>query len=108
MGRLLYFLDFRQNAKESTMHDGALRRVCELPQDARLMMERIVGRSLLEDEVIAVNVYKAAPIGPARVGATRLLIERIERTAQSASGVPEEEIDAAIDEAAEFVRHHPE
>ncbi len=90
------------------MHDGALRKVAELSLDTRLAMERIIGRSLLEDEVIAINVYKPAPSGQAREDASRRLLERIDQTAQRAKGVPEEEIDAAIDEAADHVRHHPE
>ena len=90
------------------MHDGALRKVAELPRDTRLAMESIIGRSLLEDEVIAINVYKPAPSGQAREDASRRLLERNDKTAQSAKVVPEEEIDAAIDEAADHVRHHPE
>ena len=90
------------------MHDGALRKVAELPRDTRLAMESIIGRSLLEDEVIAINVYKPAPSGQARDEASRRLLERIDKTAQRAEGIPEEEIDAAIDEAADHVRHHPE
>ena len=90
------------------MYDGALRKVTELPTDTRHAMESILGRSLLEDEVIAINVYKAAPNGQAREEASRRLLERIDKTAQRATGVPEEEIDAAIDEAVDQVRHHPE
>ena len=90
------------------MHNGALRKVAELPPDTRQAMENIIGRSLLEDEVIAINVYKPAPSGQAREDASRLLLERIDKTAQKAKGVPEEEINAAIDEAVDHVRHHPE
>ena len=36
------------------------------------------------------------------------LIERIDRTAAKAKDVPESEIDAAIDEACEYVRTHPQ
>ena len=90
------------------MHDGALRKVTELPRDTRLAMESIIGRSLLEDEVIAINVYKPAPSGRAREDASRRLVGRIDRTARRAEGIPEQEIDAAIDEAADHVRHHPE
>jgi hypothetical protein len=74
------------------MHNGALR----------------IGRSLREDEAIAVNVFKSAPTGQAREDASRRLLERIDRTAQKARGIPEVEIDAAIDEAVDHVRHHPE
>jgi hypothetical protein len=43
------------------MQDGALRKVAELPADTRRAMEMILGRSLLEDEAVAINVYKPAP-----------------------------------------------
>lgn len=90
------------------MQNGALCRVAELPADTRHAMESILGRPLHEDEAISVNVYKPAPTGPARVDASRRLLERIDKTAQRVQGVPEAEIDAAIDEAVDHVRHHPE
>jgi hypothetical protein len=90
------------------MHNGALRRVAELSADARHAMESMLGRPLRDDETVAVNVYKPAPSGAARDEASRRLRERIDQTAQRAQGVPEAEIDAAIDEAVDHVRHHPE
>ena len=89
------------------MENGALRKVTELPADARNAMEHLLGRSLREDEAISINVYKPTPTGEAREEAARRLLERIDQTAQRARGVPEAEIDAAIDEAADHVRHHP-
>ena len=90
------------------MKDGALRKVSELPPDTRHAMENIIGRSLREDEAISIHVYKPAPRGKAREDASRRLLERIDKTAQKAQGIPEEEIDAAIDEAANYVRRHPQ
>jgi hypothetical protein len=90
------------------MENGALRKVTELPADARNAMEHLLGRPLREDEAISINVYKPTPTGQAREEASRRLLERIDKTAQRARGVPEAEIDAAIDEAADHVRHHPE
>jgi hypothetical protein len=40
--------------------------------------------------------------------ASRRLLERDDRTAQKAAGTADEQIDAAIDEAADYVRHHSE
>ena len=90
------------------MQDGALRKVKELSPDTRQAMEGILGRSLREDEAISINVYEPAPTGYAREEASRRLLERIDKTAQKVKNVPDEEIDAAIDEAADYVRHHPE
>jgi hypothetical protein len=90
------------------MKNGALRKVTELPADTRHAMESIIGRSLREDEAISINVYEPAPTGEAREAASRRLLERIDKTAKRAQGVREGEIDAAIDEAADHIRHHPE
>jgi hypothetical protein len=90
------------------MRDGALRKVTELSADARHAMESMLGRPLREDEAVSVNVYEPAPRGAVRQEISRRLRERIDKTVQRVEGVPEAEIDAAIDEAVYHVRHHPE
>ena len=90
------------------MQNGALRKVSELSADMRHAMESVLGRSLCEDEAIAITVYRPAPTGEAREQASRRLLERIDKTAQGAQGVLEEAIEATIDEAVDHVRHHPE
>ena len=52
------------------------------------------------------QTLKAALVGEARDEAFRKLMERVQRTARQAEGVPEEEIEAAIDEAVNYVRHN--
>jgi hypothetical protein len=69
-------------------------------------VENLLGRSLQENEAISINVYQPAPTGQAREEASRRLLERIDRTAARAQGVPEDEIEAALDEAVDHVRHH--
>jgi hypothetical protein len=90
------------------MQNGALRKVTDLSPDARHAMESLLGRPLRDDEAVAVNIYKPAPTGAARAEASRRLRERIDKTARRVQGFPEAEIDAAIDEAVDHVRHHPE
>ena len=90
------------------MQNGALRKVTELSVDTRHAMEGILGRSLQEDEVVSITTYKSAPRGRAREEASTRLLERIDKTGKRAEGVSEEQIDAAIDEAADYVRHHRE
>jgi len=90
------------------MRNGALRKVSDLSADAHHAMESILGRPLREDEAVSVNVHKPAPMGAGRKEASRILLERINKTAQKVHGVPEAEIDAAIDEAMDHVRHHSE
>jgi hypothetical protein len=90
------------------MQNGTLRRVGELPVDARHAMEVLLGRPLRDDEAVAVSVYKPAPTGAERDDVSRRLRERIDKTARRVQGVSEAEIDAAIDEGMDHVRHHPE
>jgi len=91
-----------------SMQNGALRKVAELSPDTRHAMENLLGRPLRDDEAVSVNIYKPAPTGAARTEASQRLRERIDKTARRVNGVPEAEIDAAIDEAVDHVRHHPE
>ena len=90
------------------MQNGALRKVAELPTETKHAMEALLGRPLQEDEASSINVYQPAVTGQAREEASRLLLERINRTAARAQGVSEDEIDAAINEAVDYVRRHPE
>ena len=89
------------------MENGALRKVTALSPDARQAMESLLGRSLREDEAVSINVFHPAPTGAARHQASQRLLERIDRTAEKALGVSESEIDAAIDEAVDHIRHSP-
>lgn len=90
------------------MQNGALRKVSDLSMDARHAMESMLGRPLRDDEAVAVNVYKPAATGAAREDVSRRLRERIDKTAKRVQGIPEAEIDAAIDESVDHVCHHPE
>jgi hypothetical protein len=90
------------------MQNSALRKVTELTPDAIHAMERILGRSLGQDEAISISVYRPAPTGKAREEASRQLLERVAKTSQRVHGVSEADINAAIDEASDHVRHHPE
>jgi hypothetical protein len=89
------------------MQSGALRKVTELSADARHAVESMLGRPLRDDEAISVNVYKPAPTGAAREEATERLRQHIDKIAKRVEGIPDAEIDAAIDEAVDYVRHHP-
>jgi hypothetical protein len=83
----------------------------DLAPDLRRAAEALLGRVLQEDQSISVRAFKGdiakqAPSGEARAEAFGRLRARIEQTAKPARGVPEAEIDAAIDEAIDYVRHH--
>ena len=85
--------------------------VDELSPEMRRAAEVLLGGTLDEDELITIRaskgrILKEAPIGGVREDAFRRLFDRIDRTAKQAEGVPEEVVDAAIDEAVDYVRHH--
>jgi hypothetical protein len=84
----------------------------ELSPEMRRAAEALLGENLEEDEMITVRtskgrILKEAPTGEVREELFRRLYERIDQTAKLAEDVPEEDIDAAIDEAVDYVRHHP-
>ena len=91
------------------MSNSALRRARDLSPDVRDALEALLGRPLEEEETISIQAYPTheAPTGRDRDEAWRRLIERIDKTAARVKDVPEAELDALIDEADIYVRHHP-
>ena len=83
-----------------------------LPPDQRHAIEAMLGGPLADNEVISVEVrgriIKEAATGEEREEAFRAILAFSDRMAKHAEGIPEEEIDALIDEACDYVRHHPE
>lgn len=85
----------------------------ELSAHERQVVERLLGRLLGEDEAFRLtapvgDVVKPAPTGLARQEASRRLREHIERMSARTQDVPEEELNAAIDQAlAEARRARP-
>jgi hypothetical protein len=92
------------------MENSSFQKAADLPQRVREALEALLGRTLQPDESVSVRAYrrKAAPEGEARETAYRRLFERADRTAERVKNIPDSEIDAAIEEGADFVRHHPE
>ena len=89
---------------------NAIYRARDLSPEYRRVVEALLGRDLDENENVSVrafsgNIIQAAPTGKDRDEAFRRLRARIDETAKRAEGVTETEIDAAIDEAADYVRH---
>ncbi len=92
------------------MRNNALCRAAELTPPVRAAFEGILGRHLGDDETVSINAYpsKPAPTGEARTVAFKRLAEFGDKLAQRVKDVPEQELDAAIDEAVDHARHHPE
>ena len=87
-----------------------LHKAGELAPQVKEAIESLLGRALQEDESVGIRTYRArnAPAGPARDMAYRRLLGRIDETANRVKNIPEAELDAAIDEGVDFVRHNPE
>jgi hypothetical protein len=82
--------------------------VKDLSPDQRLVMKNILGRTLPDDERLTIrasNVVQKEPTGEARALQFKEYRESLDRIAVRVKSVPEDEIDAAIDEATYYVRH---
>lgn len=92
------------------MHNSSLRKAGALDPQVRAALEALLGRTLQGDESVSVRIYKSkpAPTAEARQAAYRELFDRASRIAEKVKEVPEAEIESAIDEATDFVRHTPE
>lgn len=91
------------------MGNIAIHKANELPSDARRVVERVLGRVLEPDEEVSIMAFSPhdAPTGEARQKLARQLEDRISRTAESVRHVPDEEQEAAIDDALNHVRANP-
>ena len=92
------------------MQNNALRKASDLEGPIRAAFESVLGRSLQDNETVSVHAYqpRPAPTGQTREEAYRRLLDSTDKLAQRVKDVPEEEIDAAIDEALDKTRHDPE
>ncbi len=90
------------------MPNNALSKARDLSPNLRNALEMLLGRPLQEEETVSIQAYPThnAPTGQEREEAWKRLLDRIDRTAARVKDVPEAEIDALIDEATEYVRHH--
>lgn len=92
------------------MANRSFQKAGELPPRVKRVLEALLGRSIQADESISVRTYKpkTAPQGEEREAAYRRLLDRADRTAEKVKKTSDAEVDAAIDEAADIVRHNPE
>ena len=92
------------------MHNNALRKAAQLTPPVRAAFESVLGRDLSDDETVSIHAYAArpAPTDKAREAAYKRVLEFGDKLAQRAKDVPEQEIDAAIDEALDYVRRDRE
>ena len=85
--------------------------VKDMSADQRLAIEHFLGGALGDEESLTIRparMLKDAPLGEERSDAFRQYLNHLDQLADRVKHVPEEEIDAAIDEAVRHVRHTPE
>jgi hypothetical protein len=83
-------------------------RVKDLSSEQRAAIENLIGRSLREDEGLNIQpsrVLKEAPSGEERSYAYSRYLGHLDQLARRANDIPDEELDAVIDEACDQVRH---
>ena len=78
----------------------------DLPAAARAAIEKLLGRSLRDDEEVSVMALEPhpAPSGEARRQTTERLKSALDQLAHKAKTVSSDEFDAAVDEAMDHVR----
>lgn len=89
------------------MQNISIQKAGDLPHAVRSAVEQLLGRPIAPDEEISVAALPAQHIPPSegRAGVARRLEAFLDRRAEKVSDVPDDEIDAAIDEAVKHARH---
>ena len=92
------------------MPESLLRRATEFTPQERQAVEVLVGRPLRAEESVSLDVYScpSIPDEKEKEEAGRRLSAFMDRMAERVKDIPDPEIDAAIDEACDYVRHHPQ
>ncbi len=95
---------------ESPMEKSVFAQARDLPPAKRHAAEILLGGALGEDELVLIRSSKGRILKPGLTGdalaeAYHQLSDWTAEMAKRAEGIPESEIDAAIDEAVDFVRH---
>ena len=87
-----------------------LHRVKDLSPDQRLAIETLLGHPLSENErvtILSSRITKDSPAGEERSRLYEQYLNHVDRLADRVKDVPEVELDAAIEEATDYVRHNP-
>ena len=88
------------------MQNVSIQKASELPQVVKSAVEQLLGRPIAPDEEVSVAAVPPQRVPPSegRAAVARNLEAFLNRRAGKVNGLPEEEIDAAIDEALHAVR----
>ena len=83
-------------------------KVKDLSSDQRLVIESLLGRQLQDDEGLNIQpsrVLKEAPVGEERSRAYAQYLSHLDMLAGRVKDIPDDELDAIIDEACDHARH---
>jgi predicted component of type VI protein secretion system len=89
------------------MQNVSIHKASHLPEAVKSAVEQLLGRSIAADEEISVVAVPPQHVPPPedRDAVARNLEALLNRRAAKVKDVPEEEIDAVVDEAVDHVRH---
>ena len=90
------------------MQNVSIQKASELPQVVKSAVEQLLGRSIAPDEEISVSAVPAqrVPASESRASLAQHLEAFLNRRADKVSDLPEEEMDAAIEEGIHAARHN--
>jgi len=89
------------------MQNVSIQKASELPQGVKSAVEQLLGRPIDADEEVSVIAVppQQIPASENRAAIAQKLEEFMNRRAEKVRDVSDEEIDAAVDEAVDHVRH---
>ena len=83
------------------MHNVSIQKASELPKAVLSVVEQLLGRAIASDEEISIAAVPPQLVPPSvsRAAVARSLAAHLDRRAEKVSGIPNVEIDSALDEA---------
>jgi len=92
------------------MQNVIVQKAGEMPQPLRAAIEQMLGRPIAADEEISIVAVPPQQVAPSagKAAAVRELEALLNRRATKVDDVPDEEINAAIDDAVFHARHNRE
>ena len=89
------------------MGNVSIQKAGQLPESVKSAVERLLGRPIAPEEEISIVAVPPQQVPPAedRAQVARKLEALLNRRAEKVKDIPDEAIDAAVDEAVDHVRH---
>lgn len=89
------------------MQNVSIQKASELPKPVKFAVEKLLGRPIDADEEVSIVALPPQQVPPSdsRTTVARKLEAFLNRRAEKIKDVSDEEIDAAVDEAVDHVRH---